>query len=129
MIKSVRRHATEVWVNIQVENIEDLDVEALTGGTELCFLVATEVKDWEMVGLMFGPMEEGDLLIMLEPEVWTWPKLLAHLKCFPSASQAAKNLKAQHRTLDFEKGFTDFYIGKARKIRVSLWNPYMPEKI
>jgi hypothetical protein len=129
MIKSVRRHATEVWVDIQVENIEDLDVEAITAGTELCFLVATEVKDWEMVGLMFGPMEEGDLLIMLKPEVWTWPKLLAHLKCFPSASQAAKNLKAQHRTLDFERGFTDFHIGKARKIRISLWKPYMPEKI
>jgi len=126
---SVRRNATEVWVNIQVENIEYLDVEALTAGTELNFLVATKITDWENVGLMFGPMEEGELLIMLEPGVWTWPKLLAHLKCFPSASQAAKNFKAQKKSLDFEKGFHDFHIGKARKIRITLWNPYMPEKM
>jgi hypothetical protein len=129
MMKSVRRNATEVWVNIQVENIEGLDVDAITAGTELNFLVATEVKDWENIGLMFGPMEEGELLILLEPGVWTWPKLLAHLKCFPSASQAAKNLRAQNRGLDLDKGFTDFLIGKARKIRISLWNPYMPEKM
>ena len=116
-------------MNIQVENIEYLDVEALTAGTELNFLVATKITDWENVGLMFGPMEEGELLIMLEPGVWTWPKLLAHLKCFPSASQAAKNFKAQKKSLDFEKGFHDFHIGKARKIRITLWNPYMPEKM
>ena len=116
-------------MNIQVENIEYLNVDDITAGTELNFLVATEVKDWENVGLMFGPMEEGDLLILLEPGVWTWPKLLAHLKCFPSTSQAAKNLKAQNRGLDLDKGFTDFLIGKARKIRITLWNPYMPEKM
>lgn len=127
--ESVRKNGTDDWVSIQIENINDLDVDAITAGTELCFLVATEVKDWENVGLMFGPMEEGDLLVKLEPDIWTWPKLLAHLKCFPSASQAAKNLKSQGKSLDFEKGFTDFYIGKARKIRISLWNPYMPEKL
>lgn len=129
MIQSIRQNATEVWVDIQVEKIEDLDVEAITAGTELNFLVASKVTDWENIGLMFGPMEEGELLILLEPDVWTWPKLLAHLQCFPSASQAAKNLKAQKRALDFQKGFTDFLIGKARKIRISLWNPHMPEKI
>jgi hypothetical protein len=127
--ESVRQNATEVWVNIQVESIEYLDVEALTAGTELNFLVADKVTDWENIGLMFGPMEEGELLILLKPGVWTWPKLLAHLKCFPSASQAAKNYKAQEKSLDFDKGFTDFHIGKARKLRISLWDPYMPEKL
>ncbi len=129
MIQSVRINTTEVWVDIQVENIEYLDVDAITAGTELNFLVAAEIKDWENVGLMFGPMEEGELLILLEPGVWTWPKLLAHLKCFSSTSQAAKNLKAQKKPLSIEKGFYDFHIGKARKIRITLWDPYMPEKM
>jgi hypothetical protein len=129
MMVSVRRNATEVWVNIQVENIEYLDVEALTAGTELNFLVASKVTDWENIGLMFGPMDEGELLILLEPEKWNWPRLLAFLGCFPSASQAAKNYKSQGKSLDFEKGFTDFHIGKARKIRITLWDPYMPEKL
>ena len=129
MMKRIRRNATEIWVDIQVEGIEGLDVGSITAGTELCFLIAKKVRNWKMVGLMFGPMEEGDLLVLLEPEVWTWPKLLAHLECFPSASQAAKYLKDQSRALDFERGFTDLHMEGARKIRISLWNPYSPELI
>jgi hypothetical protein len=131
---SVRRNSTrenpaEEWVDIQVISMDELDANEITAGTELNFLVAAKVTDWENVGLMFGPMEKGELLILLEPDVWNWPKLLVRLKCFPSASQAAKNYKAQGKSLDFRKGFTDFHIGKARKIRISLWDPYMPEKM
>jgi hypothetical protein len=130
----VRRNSTaenpaEEWVDIQVISMDELDVEDIVAGTELNFLVAAKVTDWENVGLMFGPMEKGEVLILLEPDVWNWPKLLSRLKCFPSASQAAKNYKSQKKSLDFDKGFTDFLIGKARKIRISLWNPYMPEKL
>jgi hypothetical protein len=74
-------------------------------------------------------MEQGEQIILLEEGKWNWPRLLAHLGCFPSVSQAAKNLKSQKKSLDFEKGWTDFHIGKARKIRICLWDPYMPEKL
>lgn len=126
---STRANPAEEWVDIQVISMDELEVEELTAGTELNFLVAAKVTDWENVGLMFGPMEKGELLILLEPDVWTWPKLLAHLKCFPSTSQAAKNLKAQKKPLDIEKGFFDFHVGKARKLRITLWNPRVPEKM
>lgn len=128
-MERIQKNATDIWIDIQVENIEGLDVGSITAGAELCFVVAEKVKNWKMVGLMFGAFEEGDLLVLLEPKVWTWPKLLAHLECFPSASQAAKYLKDQSKALDFEKGFTDLYIEENRKIQISLWNPYSPEML
>ena len=128
-VEMTRRNGTDEEVPIEVIQLEDLDVEGLTAGTELNFLVLSKVTDWENVGLMFGPMEPGELIIMVEPGKWNWPSLLTFLGCFPSKSRAAKNWRAQKKSLEFEKGWTDFHIGKARKIRISLWDPYMPEKM
>lgn len=121
-VLKVRRNAEETEVTVQLLPLEDLDVDAISQGDELNLLVAGRIDDAEMVGLMFGPMDEGEAIFLCPPDT-NWPRLLAHLKCFPSASQAAKNLKSQRKPLDIIGGFHDFKIGKARKVRVCLWKP------
>lgn len=118
----VRRNAEETEVSVQVLPLEELDVGALQQGDCVNLLVAENIDDPEMVGLIFGPMEPGDL-VHLCPKNLNWPRLLAHLKCFPSVSQAAKNLRAQKKDLEIKGGFHDFHIGKARKVRICLWKP------
>lgn len=121
-VLKVRRNAEETEVTIQLLPLEDLDVDAISQGDEINLLVAGRLDDAESVGLMFGPMEEGEVIYLCPPEI-NWPHLLAHLKCYPSASQAAKNLKAQRKRLDIKTGWHDVHIGKARKVRICVWKP------
>ena len=125
---TIRRNATNEKADIQVIRWDELDPESIQAGQELNFVTEnfTERFTWEDVGLMFGPMNQGEQVVVL-PQGINWPRLLADLKCFQSASQAAKDRKARKLPLDIEEGWHDFHIGKARKVRISLWKPYFGE--
>jgi hypothetical protein len=122
----VRKIDTGVMVNIEVLPIEQLDVRGITSGDKLNFVLRRSIEDWEGVALMFGPLHEGDRVILVAPGEWSWPTLLTFLGCFPSASRAARNLVVQGKSLEIKPGWHDFHIGRTRKIRIALWRPIFP---
>jgi len=126
--RKVRQNGTDKEVTIHICTLDELDASAIRQGDEINVIMLdpdTKIDDldWEMVGLMYGPMEEGETLT-LAPDTLSWPKLLTELRCFPSASQAAKDWKSRKRELQIEKGFQIFTIGKARKITLAVWRPF-----
>lgn len=102
-------------------NLEEFNPGDLRQGDEVNIICGTPIQD--LIEPLFGPLKESEEeLILLAPEDINWPRLLAKLQCFPSASQAAKNWKAQKRDPEMEKGFSGpLSIGKARKIRIWVW--------
>ena len=88
--------------------LAELDVAALTGGTELNVLIGECHGSW--VETLFDPRE--DEFFIRVPIEMTWAHLLATLQCFPSVSQARKNGWGQ----SIEEGWSEIRIGKARRL-------------
>ena len=105
-----------------VTELDQLNPEDLKQGNEVNIICGTPIDD--LIMPLFGPLREDveDESILLAPEDITWPRLLAKLQCFPSASQAAKNWKAQKKDLEITPGFNGpLSIGKARRIHIWVW--------
>ncbi len=107
--------------------IEEFQPKALQQGDEVNIICGTSVKSADLIEPLFGPAE-GEELILLASEDLDWPHLLTQLGCFPSASQAFKNWKAQDRNPEIPPGFSGpLTIGKARKIQIWVWK-VIPEE-
>lgn len=112
----------EKHITVQILPLEELDVDALQSDDSVNLLVAQKISDPEMLWLMFGPLDPGEVIYICPPHL-NWPRLLAHLKCFSSAGHAAKELKRQRRELEITRGFHDISLGDLKKLRVCLWRP------
>ena len=109
----------------QMLKLEEFNPEDLKQGDEVNVICGTPIQD--LIEPLFGPFKEEELLLLAPADI-SWPRLLAKLQCFPSASQAAKNWKAQKRNPEPELGFTGpLSIGKARRIQIWVWK-VMPEE-
>lgn len=113
---------------MQTVQLEDFPTEMLRAGSEINVLVGE--ADPDMVDLMFEPLHKADkdpdeVLIQTDRDI-TWPRLLAALDCFPSVTQAKKNwCDGQKRPLEIERGYKEVNVGKARKIKICLYKPFV----
>lgn len=111
--------------------LEDFPVEVLRAGSEVNVLVGS--ADPEMVELMFkvGPadLSEEEVFIQTDRDI-TWPQLLSALKCFPSTTQAKKNwCQGMKRKAEIQCGLEEVTIGKARRITIWVYKPFMEKDV
>jgi hypothetical protein len=109
---------------LELIDLNDFDVSSLKQGDEVNVILGE--PNWEIVELIFRPSWEERFLRV--PFDMNWPRLLAQLGCFPSASQAAKNWKAQGHNPEIEPGYEELSVGKARKIKICLYKPFREEE-
>jgi hypothetical protein len=99
--------------------LEMFDPGDLQQGDEVNVICGHAIPD--LIEPLFGPFK-GKEEILLASEGITWPHLLATLKCFPSASQATKNWRAQKKDPEISPGFSGpLTIGKKRRITIWVW--------
>ncbi len=103
---------------METVKLEDFPSESLQQGDMVNVLVGSTTP--ALVELLFG--NEPDDLFIEAPHDITWPRLLAALGCFPSATQAKKNwCRGMKREAEIAHGFEEVSIGKARKIFIFIF--------
>ena len=111
--------------------LDEVPLDILRAGSEVNVLVGS--ADPEMVELMFkvGPedLAEDEVFIQADRDI-TWPQLLAALKCFPSTTQAKKNwCQGMKRKAEIRCGLEEVTIGKARRITIWVYKPFMEKDV
>jgi hypothetical protein len=117
---------------MEMIQLEEFPVDSLRVGSEINVIVGEAKPD--IVELMFRPLpdEEWDPaeVFIQAPRDITWPKLLASLGCFPSTSQAKKNwCENLGRESEIRCGFEEISIGKARKITIFIYKPFLAKDV
>ncbi len=123
-VVQVRQNATDIMVGIQVLPLDELDLEEIHQGSSLNVVIGNiEDIDWEMAGIMFGPMNAGEQIIVAHPNT-NWPRIIAALDSTSTTNQVARERKSRGLPLDIQHGYVNFFVEEPVTFEVCAWKPY-----
>jgi hypothetical protein len=106
----VRRPGEENTVVIQVLDLDEMKGPmhrfAIVADRDIHVVVTDKYpKDWETIGLLFGPLENGERVIIAPKQRLTWPRLLHQLNLFSTVNEAARYLAQHKKDMELAKGY------------------------
>jgi len=125
--QQVRQNATNNTVNIQVISLDELDPELIAVDDQLNILMVNDrgQLDWETIGIMFGPMEEGEMIILADRDL-NWPRLLPRINTTLTPNIVARRLREAKVAFEIEEGWDTFNLSHPEGAIVNLWKSRNP---